>query len=296
MSSDEGRRAAAQDPSEPADPPVSAGAAGSSGAGDNWDPEGIAVAALGEVVAAFGAGALADEDSLANRLSDLIPNDSLLREQRLLVAASKRNVAASIEEHMSQGIGIGGAVRLTAAALYEQEPFDSSGCEWVTSAFARALGYADRADPGHSSSDRRVAADEHAAGVCDTAHLSPCAHDRPLVASGQPDEGPAGGVPRHRPRCHRDHDRGPRELVGQGSVAEVFDVYVFASGTYEVELPSRRTAGVVLAARRRPGEQGRRRTGRSFLQRHWRWHRILCRRRRRRKRPVGGERGLDERG
>jgi hypothetical protein len=149
VSSDEGRRAAAQDPSEPADPPVNAGAAGSAGAGDNWDPEGIAVAALGEVVAAFGAVALADENSLANRLSDLIPNDSLLREQRLLVAASRRNVAASIEEHMSQGIGIGAAVRLTAAALYEQEPFDSSGCEWVTSAFARALGYATEPIPLH---------------------------------------------------------------------------------------------------------------------------------------------------
>ncbi len=113
----------------------------SEGGGDNWDPEGLAVAALGEVVDAFGAAALADAASLANRLSDLIPNDTLLREQRLLVAASRRNVAATIEEHMSQGIGIGAAVRLTAAALYEQEPFDSSGCEWVAEAFAGVLGY-----------------------------------------------------------------------------------------------------------------------------------------------------------
>ena len=58
-----------------------------------------------------------------------------------MLTASQRRVATSLQEHMAQGIGIDAAVRLTAASLYEEEPFDLSGCEWVVNAFARVLGY-----------------------------------------------------------------------------------------------------------------------------------------------------------
>ncbi len=104
-----------------------------------WDPEGFAAEALASVVAAYGREALADEKTLANRLSDRLPEDMLAREQSLLLAASRRGVAMELEEHMSQGIGVDAAVRLTTERLNEREALDPSGCAWATDAFALAL-------------------------------------------------------------------------------------------------------------------------------------------------------------
>ena len=135
-------------PATPPETPPPAASVDRAGAGHLWDREGLAAGALTEVVAAFGKEALADEQTLANRLSDLLPADTLNREQRLLLAASRRSVAAELEERMSQGIGIGAAERLSAAAMYEEEPFDSSGCEWVVGTFARVLGFQTEPETG----------------------------------------------------------------------------------------------------------------------------------------------------
>ncbi len=106
-----------------------------------WDPEGLAADALAEIVRVFGPQALTDERTLANRLSDLLIGDKVPRERSLLLAASRHRVVTDLQEHMGQGIGFDGAVRLTAQRLEQREALDSTGCAWVTDAFARALGY-----------------------------------------------------------------------------------------------------------------------------------------------------------
>ena len=110
----------------------------------SWDSDGLVAEALAEVVATYGPQALTEDRSLANRLSDLLAEDTLQREQSLVLAASRRDVAKDLEELLSQGIGVDAAVRLISERLQDREALDSSGCAWVTDAFAEALGYLHR--------------------------------------------------------------------------------------------------------------------------------------------------------
>ena len=104
-----------------------------------WDPSGKARAALASIVSDFGARALSSPSILDNVLRDLLPDSP--KQVSLIVAAGGSTVAASLREHVTQGMDADTAVRLASTQLSEQTPYDAAGCRWVTAEFARALGY-----------------------------------------------------------------------------------------------------------------------------------------------------------
>lgn len=104
-----------------------------------WDPAGKSADALKSIVADFGTKALSTPSILENVLHDLLPDS--LRQVSLIVAAGGSLVASSLQEQVANGMDPDTAVRLAATKLTEQTPFDAAGCRWVTSEFARALGY-----------------------------------------------------------------------------------------------------------------------------------------------------------
>lgn len=104
-----------------------------------WDPSGKAREALRQIVADFGTRALSSPSILDNVLHDLLPDSP--KQVSLILATGGSDVATSLKDHVGQGMDPDTAVRLAAAQLAEQTPYDAAGCRWVTAEFARALGY-----------------------------------------------------------------------------------------------------------------------------------------------------------
>jgi len=104
-----------------------------------WDPSGKSRDALRSIVADFGTRALSTPSILENVLHDLLPDSP--RQVSLIVAAGGASVAASLQEHIANGMDPETAVRLASAQLAEQTPYDAAGCRWVTAEFALALGH-----------------------------------------------------------------------------------------------------------------------------------------------------------
>ena len=147
-----------------------------------WDPAGKARAALASIVSDFGTRALSSPSILDNVLRDLLPDSP--KQVSLIVAAGGSTVAATLQEHVSQGMDADTAVRLAAAQLAEQTPYDAAGCRWVTGEFARALGY--------QVSDVPVSTDAPAPAAPPTAVVPPS--DAVALPSIMP-EAPAAAAP-----------------------------------------------------------------------------------------------------
>jgi hypothetical protein len=105
-----------------------------------WAPTGAAREALRRIVADFGAPALSNPQIMENCLDDQMP-DGPEKEKTILVAAAKAGVAATLQEHVAQGMDHDHAVRLTASWFAGKAPFEAAACGWVTGQLARALGY-----------------------------------------------------------------------------------------------------------------------------------------------------------
>jgi hypothetical protein len=110
-----------------------------------WDPSGKAREALRSIVSDFGTRALSSPSILDNVLHDLLPDSP--KQVSLILATGGSQVATTLQEHVAQGMDADTAVRLAAAQLAEQTPYDAAGCRWVTAEFARALGYPVSDDP-----------------------------------------------------------------------------------------------------------------------------------------------------
>jgi N-hydroxyarylamine O-acetyltransferase len=106
----------------------------------SWDPEGRAEKALQTVVAAFGMSALDEDRLLANRLGDLLLEETSPREQSLILASARRGIASELAELFAEGVGMDSAIRLSVERLNAKEPLDPTGCDWVVRLFYRTLG------------------------------------------------------------------------------------------------------------------------------------------------------------
>jgi hypothetical protein len=106
-----------------------------------WDGDHLVARALDQIVIEFGREALADQRTLENRLSDVLPQGVAPRERNLVLAASKHGLHGVLEQAISQGLAATTAVRYATDTLHEVEAFELSACEWVAAAFARALGH-----------------------------------------------------------------------------------------------------------------------------------------------------------
>jgi hypothetical protein len=105
-----------------------------------WDPTGDVREALRRIVADFGTPALSNPQVMENGLDDQLPNGTE-KQKSILVGASKAGVPASLQEHVARGMDPDHAVQLIASRLAEMAGFEATACGWVTSEFARALGY-----------------------------------------------------------------------------------------------------------------------------------------------------------
>jgi hypothetical protein len=105
-----------------------------------WDDDGSAAEALRTIVALFGESALDDEVRMKLDLDNLLYGPTLTRERHLCVAAARCGVAADLRTQISDGSSVDAAIRVTAARLVETGLVRSAS-EWVTLAFARALGF-----------------------------------------------------------------------------------------------------------------------------------------------------------
>jgi hypothetical protein len=106
-----------------------------------WDGDHLVAHALDEIVLEFGREALADQRTLENRLSDVLPEGVAPRERNLVLAASKHGLPDVLEHAISEGLATVTAIRYATDRLHEMEAFELSACEWVAAAFALALGH-----------------------------------------------------------------------------------------------------------------------------------------------------------
>ena len=91
----------------------------------------------------YGADALANPQQLSNLLTDYLPDAP--REVSVLIAAARARVSESLSEHVSQGMNVSTAIRLSASSFAAGTAFAPDVCEWVTSEMAIALGLDARA-------------------------------------------------------------------------------------------------------------------------------------------------------
>jgi hypothetical protein len=105
-----------------------------------WGADGGAREALSSAVANYGPRVLSDARILGNMVTDLLPDSP--RERSLLVAAAETDIAAQLHQHIEeQHIDPATAVRLAAGTLSDQKSIEPAACLWVTTEYARALGY-----------------------------------------------------------------------------------------------------------------------------------------------------------
>ena len=104
------------------------------------DEQGEAHEALNSAVASYGARILENPQVLRNVITDLLPDQS--REQNLLIAAAEAGVAADLSQHVrDQNLDSSTAVQLAAHALAGKKSIDADSSMWVTTEYARAMGY-----------------------------------------------------------------------------------------------------------------------------------------------------------
>jgi Septum formation len=87
---------------------------------------------------AYGADTLSSPQQLSNLLTDYLPDAP--REVGVLIAAAQARVSESLSQHVSQGMNVSTAIRLTASSFANSTAFAPDVCEWVTSEIAIALG------------------------------------------------------------------------------------------------------------------------------------------------------------
>ncbi len=105
------------------------------------DERGEAHEALNSAVASYGPRILENPQMLGNVVTDLLPD--LPREQTLLIAAAEAGVATGLSQHVrNQNLDPGTAVQLVARMLADKKAIDPAASMWVTTEYARALGYA----------------------------------------------------------------------------------------------------------------------------------------------------------
>jgi len=104
------------------------------------DEQGEAREALTSAVTNYGPRILQNPQILGNVVTDLLPD--LPREQNLLIAAAEADVAADLSQHIrNQNLEPGTAVQLAAHALAGRKSIDPAASMWVTTEYAKALGY-----------------------------------------------------------------------------------------------------------------------------------------------------------
>ena len=72
----------------------------------------------------YGAAALSNAQTMSNLLKDFLPDAP--REKAVLVAAAEAGLAGSLREHVSQGMDVSTAKRLTASSFASSTPFNFS--------------------------------------------------------------------------------------------------------------------------------------------------------------------------
>ncbi len=108
--------------------------------GDPVDAEREVREALSTAVNSYGNRVLDDPRILGNMVTDLLPD--LPRERSLLVTAATAGVAAELAEHVDrQQLSVETAINLVARSLTDNRALDPAASTWVTTEYARALGY-----------------------------------------------------------------------------------------------------------------------------------------------------------
>src|SRR5689334_15663133 len=104
------------------------------------DERGEAHEALTSAVTSYGPRILQNSQMLGNVVTDLLPD--LPREQNLLIAAAEADVATDLHQNIrDRNLDMGTAVQLTAHSLAGRKSIDPAASMWVTTEYARALGY-----------------------------------------------------------------------------------------------------------------------------------------------------------
>jgi hypothetical protein len=104
------------------------------------DEQGEAREALNSAVTNYGPRILQNPQILGNVVTDLLPD--LPREQNLLIAAAEADVATDLSQHVrDQNLEPVTAVQLAAHALAGKKSIDPAASVWVTTEYAKALGY-----------------------------------------------------------------------------------------------------------------------------------------------------------
>lgn len=141
----------------------------------SWEHAADARAALRAIVSDpdHGAAALSSAQTMSNLLKDLLPDAP--REKSILVAAAEAGLAASLREHVSQGMDPATAIRLTASSFSATTPYPPAACDWAASEIAIAIGVSKETD----------------------AAAAPIGLTPPAGSAGswQPGSGQAGGTP-----------------------------------------------------------------------------------------------------
>ncbi|HET9895978.1 MAG TPA: hypothetical protein VFQ44_13710 [Streptosporangiaceae bacterium] len=154
-----------------------------------WDVDGAVRGALRSIVRdpQFGTAALSQPQIMTNLLKDLLPDSP--RESALLVAAAQVGLPDELRRHLSEGLDLGTASRLTAGWFARQMPFTRDGCAWLVSEIAVALGV----DPGALAEATLPDTVPYSVSIDDTDPREP---GSVIVAWGDNDEGetdiPAG--------------------------------------------------------------------------------------------------------
>jgi hypothetical protein len=111
---------------------------------EQLDAQGEAHAALNSAVADFSKRVLSDPRLLGNVVGDYLPDWP--RERDLLVTAAQADVAGELTRNVEQQhLDPDTAVQLVARSLSDRKAIDSTASIWVTTEYAKALGYPVRA-------------------------------------------------------------------------------------------------------------------------------------------------------
>ena len=109
------------------------------------DPQGEAREALSSAVADFGQRILSDARMIRSRMSDLLPD--LPRERHLLDTAAEADVAGELTQHVQgQRLDPQIAIQMVSRSFSDRTSIDLASSTWVTTEYARALGYHVRSD------------------------------------------------------------------------------------------------------------------------------------------------------
>jgi hypothetical protein len=123
----------------------------------SWEHAAEARAALQAIVSdpVYGVTALSNAQTMSNLLKDFLPDAP--REKAVLVAAAEAGLASSLRDHVSHGMDVNTAVRLTASSFASSTPFTPDACNWVVGELAHAMGLEPAADHAGSGGQQGLA-------------------------------------------------------------------------------------------------------------------------------------------